>query len=46
MVSNLADGTELSRCSADFLIMEDVTDGTVYKVNPDQIASGSANALS
>ena len=44
--SNLADGTGVTvDTSADFLIMEDVTDGTVYKVNPDQIASGSANAL-
>ena len=29
----------------DLLILEDVTDGTVYKVKPNQIASGSANAL-
>jgi len=44
--SNLADGTGVTvDTAADFLIMEDVTDGTVYKVNPDQIASGSANAL-
>ena len=44
--SNLADGTGVTvDTSNDFLIMEDVTDGTVYKVNPDQIASGSANAL-
>ena len=44
--SNLADGTGITVDTAsDFLIMEDVTDGTVYKVNPDQIASGSANAL-
>ena len=27
------------------LILEDATDGTVYKVKPNQIASGSANAL-
>ena len=27
------------------MILEDVTDGSVYKVNPEQIASGSANAL-
>ena len=26
--------------------MEDVTDGTVYKIHPNQIASGSASALS
>src|SRR5210317_1124117 len=44
--SNLADGTAITvDTSNDFLILEDVTDGTVYKVNPDQIASGSANAL-
>jgi hypothetical protein len=44
--SNLADGTAIIvDTSNDFLILEDVTDGTVYKVNPDQIASGSANAL-
>ena len=44
--SNLTDGTGVTvDTSADFLIMEDVTDGTVYKVNPDQIASGSANQL-
>ena len=44
--SNLADGTSVTvDTAADFLILEDVTDGTVYKVNPSQIASGSANAL-
>ena len=44
--SNLTDGSGITvDTSNDFLIMEDVTDGTVYKVNPDQIASGSANAL-
>ena len=44
--SNLADGSGVTvDTSNDFLIMEDVTDGTVYKVNPDQIASGSANQL-
>jgi hypothetical protein len=44
--SNLTDGTAITvDTSNDFLILEDVTDGTVYKVNPDQIASGSANAL-
>jgi len=44
--SNLADGTAITvDTSNDFLILEDVTDGSVYKVNPDQIASGSANAL-
>ena len=44
--SQLADGTGITvDTSNDFLILEDVTDGSVYKVNPDQIASGSANAL-
>ena len=44
--SQLADGTSITvDTSNDFLILEDVTDGSVYKVNPDQIASGSANAL-
>ncbi len=44
--SNLTDGTSITvDTAADFLILEDVTNGTVYKVNPDQIASGSANAL-
>src|SRR5210317_936730 len=44
--NNLASTTAITvDTSNDFLILEDVTDGTVYKVNPDQIASGSANAL-
>ena len=44
--SNLADGSGITvDTSADFLILEDSTDGTVYKVYPSQIASGSANAL-
>ena len=44
--SNLTDGTSITVDTAnDFLILEDVTNNTVYKVNPDQIASGSANAL-
>ena len=44
--SNLTDGSGITvDTSNDFLILEDVTDGTVYKVNPSQIASGSANAL-
>jgi len=44
--SRLTDGTGIIvDTSNDFLILEDVTDGSVYKVNPDQIASGSANAL-
>jgi hypothetical protein len=45
--SNLADGSGITADTAnDLLIMEDVTDGTVYKINPNQIASGSASALS
>jgi len=44
--SNLADGSGITvDTSNDLLILEDVTDGTVYKVKPSQIASGSANAL-
>ena len=44
--SNLTDGTSITVDTAnDFLILEDVTNNTVYKVNPSQIASGSANAL-
>jgi hypothetical protein len=43
--SNLTDGTSITVNTAnDLLILEDAG-GTVYKVNPDQIASGSANAL-
>ncbi len=42
----LADGTGITvDTSNDFLILEDVDAGITYKVNPDQIASGSANAL-
>ena len=45
--SNLADGSGITADTAnDLLIMEDVTDGTVYKIHPNQIASGSASALS
>lgn len=45
-VSQLTDGTSITVDTAnDLLILEDVTDGTVYKVKPSQIASGSANAL-
>ena len=45
--SNLADGSGVTADTAnDLLIMEDVTDGTVYKIHPNQIASGSASALS
>ena len=44
--SNLTDGSGVTvDTSNDLLILEDVTDGTVYKVKPNQIASGSANAL-
>ena len=44
--SNLTDGSSVTvDTSNDLLILEDVTDGTVYKVKPNQIASGSANAL-
>ena len=42
----LEDGTGITvDTSNDFLILEDVDAGITYKVNPDQIASGSANAL-
>ena len=44
--SQLTDGSGVTVDTAnDLLILEDVTDGTVYKVKPNQIASGSANAL-
>ena len=44
--SNLADGSGVTADTAnDLLIMEDVTDGTVYKIHPNHIASGSASAL-
>lgn len=44
--SSLTDGTGITvDTSNDLLILEDISDGTVKKVNPDQIASGSANAL-
>lgn len=44
--SQLADGSAVTVDTAnDLLILEDTTDGTVYKVKPNQIASGSANAL-
>jgi len=44
--SQLTDGTSITVDTAnDLLILEDVSDGTVYKVKPNQIASGSANAL-
>jgi len=44
--SALTDGSAITVDTAnDLLILEDVTDGTVYKVKPNQIASGSANAL-
>ena len=44
--STLSDGSSVTVDTAnDLLILEDATDGTVYKVKPTQIASGSANAL-
>ena len=44
--SALADGSGITVDTAnDLIILEDVTDGTVYKVKPSQIASGSANSL-
>jgi hypothetical protein len=44
--SSLSDGSGITVDTAnDLLILEDATDGTVYKVKPTQIASGSANAL-
>jgi hypothetical protein len=44
--SQLTDGNSITVDTAnDLLILEDVSDGTVYKVKPNQIASGSANAL-
>ena len=42
--SNLADGSSITVDKAnDFLILEDVTDGTVYKVHPSQIASAGVS---
>ena len=44
--SNLTDGSGITVDTAnDLMILEDVTDGTVYKVNPSQFSSGSAGAL-
>lgn len=44
--SQLTDGTGITvDTSNDFLILEDVTDGTVYKVNPSQIASGGGTSV-
>jgi len=44
--SSLTSGASLTVDTAnDLLILEDVDDGTVYKVKPEQIASGSANKL-
>lgn len=43
--SNLADGSSITPDLAnDLLILEDVTDGSVYKVKPNQIASSSGGA--
>ena len=42
--SNLADGSSITVDKAnDFLILEDVTDGTVYKVKPNQIADAGVS---
>ena len=43
--SNLSDGTGVTVDTANDLLILEAAGGTVYKVNPDQIASGSANAL-
>ena len=44
--SNLSDGSAVSVDLAnDLLILEDATDGTVYKVKPNQISSGGASAF-
>jgi hypothetical protein len=43
--SNLQDGSSITPDLAnDLLILEDVTDGSVYKVKPNQIASSSGGA--
>ena len=43
--SQLADGSSITPDLAnDLLILEDATDGTVYKVKPNQIASSSGGA--
>lgn len=43
--SDLADGSGITVDVAnDLLILEDVTDGTVYKVKPNQIASGGGTS--
>jgi len=45
-VSQLTDGTSISvDTSNDLLILEDVSDGTVKKVNPNQIASGGGSSI-
>lgn len=45
-VSQLTDGTAISVDVAnDLLILEDVSDGTVKKVNPNQIASGGGTSI-
>jgi len=45
-VSQLTDGTAISVDVAnDLLILEDVSDGTVKKVNPSQIASGGGTSI-
>tara|TARA_Y100000004_G_scaffold193118_1_gene255008 strand:+ start:12892 stop:13356 length:465 start_codon:yes stop_codon:yes gene_type:complete len=43
--SNLADGSSVTVDVAnDLLILEDATDGTIYKVKPNQISSGGGGA--
>lgn len=45
-VSQLTDGTAISVDVAnDLLILEDVSDGTVKKVNPSQVASGGGTSI-
>jgi hypothetical protein len=44
--SNLSDGSSVTVDTAnDLLILEDATDGTVYKVKPNQIATSSGVSL-
>jgi len=44
--SNLADGSGITVDVAnDLLILEDVTDGTIYKVKPNQISSGGGASI-
>lgn len=44
--SNLTDGSGITVDTAnDLLILEDATDGTIYKVKPNQIASGGGTSV-